>query len=73
MPKISSRVKRAHKLSTHMNHYHYFHQGVGRKSGPRTFKTAEAAHAWAAKLGLKQEEYILKKVKRNKKFQIVRK
>ncbi len=71
MPKISSKVKRAHKLSTHLNHYYYFHQGIARKKGPRTFKTEEAARAWAEKHGIKKEEYTLKRVKRKRKFQIV--
>lgn len=46
-------------------------RGRNRKPKPKTFKTEDSANAWALEHGLKPEQYYLKKVKRNKKFQIV--
>ena len=45
-------------------------KGRNRKKRPKTFKTEESANLWALNHGLKPEEYYLKKVKKNKKFQI---
>lgn len=63
MKKIHTRQKR--KLRMHGI------RGRNRKSKPKTFKTEESANAWATNHGLKPEQYCLKKVKKNKKFQIV--
>ena len=71
MGKIHTRLKRKHNLSTHLSHYKFFHAGAKEKNRPKTFKTEESADSWAQKNGLKQEDYFLKKVKHNKKFQIV--
>lgn len=70
MRKIHTNIKRRYGLSTHNNPYDFFHpkEKINR---PKTFKTEEAANAWAAKEGLKTGGYSLKKVKKNKKFQIV--
>ena len=72
MKKIHTRVKKRHGLSTHLNHYKFFKPGT-KKNRPKTFKTEEDANGWALKQGLKLEQYYLKKVKKNKKFQIVNK
>jgi hypothetical protein len=71
MKRMANKVKRKYGLSTHLNHYGYFHSRK-KGNGPRTFKTEEAAHLWAETNGLKKEQYTLKKVKKNKKFQVVR-
>ena len=52
------------------SHYRFFHPG-GVKARPKTFKTEEIANAWALNHGLKEGQYYLKRVKRNKKFQVV--
>jgi len=70
MAKIHTRIKRRYGLSTSHGHHSYFH-GIGKKNRPKTFNTEEAANAWALKQGFKPGQYDLKKVKRNKKFQVV--
>ena len=70
MAKIHTRIKRRYGLSTSHGHHSYFH-GIGKKNRPKTFKTEEAANAWALKQGLKPGQYHIKKVKHNKKFQVV--
>ena len=70
MKKIHTRAKRKWGLSTHLSHYRFFHPKPN-KNRPKTFKTEEAANARALKNGLKTEEYYLKKVKHENKFQIV--
>ncbi len=70
MSKTHTRIKRKYGLSTHLNQYAFFHNR--KRYRPKTFKTEEAAHAWALNNGLKPEEYYLKKVKKNRKFEIVR-
>jgi len=72
MKKIHTSIKRRFGLSTHNNPYSFFHPEE-KTNRPKTFKTEESAHAWAAKTGLKSGEYSLKKVKKNKKFQIIKK
>lgn len=71
MRKVHTRTKRKLGLSTHLAHYKFFHSGVKKPSRPKTFKTEESANAWALSHGLKPEYYSLKKVKKNRKFQIV--
>lgn len=70
MRKVHTKAKRKYRLSTHINQYAFFHP-VKKKSRPKTFKTEESAHVWASKNGLKSGQYSLKKVKKNKKFQIL--
>jgi len=70
MAKIHTRIKRRYGLSTTQRHYPYFH-GIEKKHRPKTFNTEEAANAWALKQGLKPGQYHIKKVKHNKKFQVV--
>ena len=70
MGKINSRVKRRFGLSRTKNHYHFLHQGI-KKHRPKTFKTEEKAHDYAKLQNLKPEQYYLKKVKKNKKFEVV--
>lgn len=69
MKKVHTRIKRKFGLSTHLRHYGFFHPKA-RKHRPKTFKTEESANRWASEHGLKQEQYYLKKVKHNKKFQV---
>lgn len=68
MAKIHTRARRALKIGTHKNIYHILHKGINLPR-PKTFGSEEAAHNWA-KLH-KVEHYTLKKVKRDKRFQIV--
>lgn len=70
MKKVHTRIKRRCGLSTFLNQYKFFHPGV-KKHRPKTFKTEEGANEWALNHGLKPGQYYLKKVKRNKKFQVM--
>ena len=70
MKKIHTSIKRKYRLSTHINQYRFFHP-LQKKPRPKTFKTEESAHIWASKHNLKKDQYTLKKVKKNKKYQIV--
>ena len=73
MKKIHTKIKRRLGLSTHKNWYYpYFHPNLVKRRRAKTFNTEEAANAWALKNGLKPEQYSLKNVKKNKKFEIVR-
>ncbi len=71
MRKIHTRAKRKHGLSTMPAHRDFFHPMA--RNRPKTFKTEEAAHAWAAKQGMNPGQYVLEKAKRNRKFKIVEK
>jgi hypothetical protein len=68
MKKIHTRMKRKFGLSSHQKHYYFFHPQE-KPHRPQTYKTEESANAAAKKLGIKK--YSLKKVKNNKRFQIV--
>ena len=70
MKKVHTRTKRHYGLSTHLRHHWYFHP-FPRSNRPKTFKTEESANAWVAGKGLNAGDYTLKKVKCNKKFQVV--
>jgi len=72
MKKIHTRMKRKIGLSTHKNPYYLFHSTLVQKHRPKSFKTEEAANSWAFNHGLKPEQFYLKKVKHNKKFQVVK-
>tara|TARA_Y100000310_G_scaffold340281_1_gene435474 strand:- start:415 stop:672 length:258 start_codon:yes stop_codon:yes gene_type:complete len=69
MPKIHGNKKREYKLAAHKNHEKTL-RGVVRAKRVRTFGTEEAANKYAAdnKVG----NFELKKVKKNKRFQIVK-
>ena len=41
-----------------------------RKKRPKSFRTENAAHAWAEKHKLRKDKYTLIKVKKGKKFQV---
>jgi len=69
MKKVHTRMKRKHRLSTHKSAYGFFHAGA-EEHRPRTFKTEGAARAWALSNGLKEGKYSLKRVKKNKRFQL---
>ena len=70
MGKVHTNTKRRFRLATHLGHSGFFHP-VDKKNRPKTFKTESSAHAWASANKLKTEQYALKSVKRNKRFQIV--
>jgi len=71
MKKIHSRIKRKFKLSTHVGQHHFFHPSKRKRA--KTFKTEQSAHNWAKEHGISKEKYSLKRVKKDKKFQIVMK
>ena len=66
--KIHTRAKRKMGFGTHLPHRARI-KGIPRKKGPKTFKTEEADKKYADDNKIKK--YELKKVKRDKKFQIV--
>ena len=68
MARLTSKSKRLLGLSTKFKHKR-FTSPVKKINGPKTFKTEEAANKWAAEKGIKG--HSLKKVKKDKKFQIV--
>lgn len=70
MKKIHSRAKKKIGLGTHVKHKARLLKKP-RKSRPKTFKTEKAANEYAKSLGIKS--YELKKVKKDKKFQVVEK
>ena len=72
MRKIHTVQKRKWGLSTHKNWYSLFHNVIPKRIRPKTFRTEESAHGWAARNGLRQEEYCLRRVKHNKKFEVVK-
>ena len=67
MTKIHTRTKRMFLLSTHLNHYDFFHPKA-KQNRPRTFKSEEAAKKWASEN--KIENYTLDKAKKGKRFKI---
>ncbi|MFH1398822.1 MAG: hypothetical protein ABIG95_01805 [Candidatus Woesearchaeota archaeon] len=67
MRKVHTRMKRMHGVSTHQAAQFIRHR-THRKVRPKTFGTEASAKAWAA--ANKITKYTLKKVKRNKRFQI---
>ncbi len=71
MKKIHTRAKRKFCLTTSLRHYFYFHPKINKVRGARTFKSEESANKWAKENGI--ADYTLKKIKCNKKFQIVAK
>ena len=66
MKKIHTRAKRRAGISTHKSKI----PSGKKKKRPKTFKTEAAANEWAKKN--KIEKFSLKKVKKDKKFQIVK-
>jgi|TARA_B100002003_G_C13876787_1_gene428315 hypothetical protein len=68
MPKIHGNKKREYKLAAHKNHEKTL-RGVVRAKRVRTFGTEEAANKYAE--ANKVGTFELKKVKKNKRFQIV--
>ncbi len=68
MKKIHGPAKRKFKLGKTLRHYFFFHP-QGKKKRPKTFYSAESANKWASEHEI--NNYTLKKVKKNKKFQIV--
>jgi hypothetical protein len=72
MKKIHTRKKRKYGLSTHLNWYSFFHNVKPKRIRPKTFRTEESAHSWAATHGLKKGDYSLKKAKHDKRFEMAR-
>jgi len=70
MNKIHTKVKRKFDLPTHIRQYRFFHP-TDADHRPKTFASEELATKWAAGQGLKAGEYSLKRVKHNKRFEIV--
>jgi len=70
MKKIHTKVKRKFELSTHKSQYKFFHR-VEKINRPKSFASEELANKWAAENGVKTGQYTLKKVKHNKRFEIV--
>ena len=68
MKKIHTRAKKKLAVGTHKPHRAKIFDWP-RSKGPKTFKTEESAKNFAEKNEIKNFE--LKKVKKNKKFQIV--
>jgi hypothetical protein len=70
MKKIHTKVKRKFDLPTHIRQYLFFHPAdVDHR--PKSFASEELANKWASGQGLKQGEYSLKRVKHNKRFEVV--
>lgn len=65
MTKIHTRTKRKLRLSK------YNKLNTIKKKRPKTFDSIESANVWASNKGIKPEQYTLKSVKHNKKFEIV--
>ena len=70
MKKIHTKVKRKFNLPTHIRQYRFFHP-VEEPHRPKSFASEELATKWASSQGLKAGEYSLKRVKRNKRFEVV--
>jgi len=70
MNKIHTKVKRKFNLPTHIRQYRFFHP-TDADHRPKTFASEELANKWAAGQGIKAGEYSLKRVKRNKRFEVV--
>jgi hypothetical protein len=68
MRKIHTRAKKKLGLGTHLSHRSRI-LNKSKKKGPKTFKTEEVAKKYAEDNNIKNFE--LKKVKKNKKFQII--
>jgi len=68
MRKLHTRIKRRFGIASHIGKRTA--QTKPKKKRPKTFKTEEDANNWAKKN--KITKYHLKKVKRDKKFQIVK-
>lgn len=72
MGKMHTRAKRKLGLTTSMSH-RKTNLGFVKKRGPRTFKTEETAHKWAAEHKLDKGKYTLVPAKKRKKFKIAMK
>jgi hypothetical protein len=71
MVKIHTKIKRKYRLCTS---FRQTKLGEGkRKPRPKTFATEEGAKKWAFENELKEGSYDLIKVKKDKRFQVVKK
>ncbi len=70
MKKIHTKVKRKFNLTTNLSQYRFFHP-TEKPHRPKSFPSEESANRWAAGQGLKAGEYTLKRVKLNKRFEVV--
>ena len=72
MGKMHTRVKRKLGLTTSFRHGKT-NLSIVKKHGPRTFKTEESAHKWAADNKLDKSKYDLIHTKKRLKFKIAMK
>jgi len=72
MGKMHTRAKRKLGLTTSIS-YRKRKQGLVSKNGPKTFKSEESAHKWAADNKLDKGKYTLVPAKKRKKLKIVMK
>ena len=70
MKKVHTRKKRQYDISPHLNGAQFF--TAVKRVRPKTFRTEEAAKTYAKENKLEESAYSLKKVKNNKRFQIVK-
>jgi len=68
MKKIHTKMKRKYDLSTNLNPYRFFHPKE-KPHRPKSFGSEALARDWAKQKGL--NEFTLKKVKHNKRFELV--
>ena len=66
---MHTRAKRKLGLTTSFR-YRKTNRGLVKKHGPKTFKTEESAHKWAAENKLDKGKYNLVPAKKRKKFKI---
>ena len=69
MKRLHTRAKRKLGLTSSLR-YRKTSLGFVKKHGPRTFKTEESAHKWAADHKLDNAKYTLVPAKKRKKFKI---
>jgi len=69
MGKMHTRIKRRLGLTTSLS-YGNKDQSLGKNRGPKTFKTEESAHKWAAENKIDKGKYTLVPAKKHKKFKI---
>ena len=70
MKKIHTKIKRKFDLPTHMSQYRFFHK-TEKPHRPKSFASEALADKWAAGSGLKPGQYSLKRVKHDKRFEVV--
>jgi len=69
MVKTHTRAKRKKGLSPHFRHNKRM-DSVKKKKRPKTFSAEQGAKEWAEKNKLKENDYIIEKAKKDKRFKI---